>query len=239
MTTENPSPERHLTDEQVWTLNERHGWFQYRDAQSDVSRQFAHDAIEMYLQTQREAATQARHSPEGADVLADIDAAQEQLRIYGCEFRVRDGLCRARMKVASLLSRNAELEAARHAYASEFRPNSDGDPDVGSIHANIRALKSERDGIAAENKAMQADAELFRWMETHVAAWHCKEAALPRFVVDPRFTDETGEECSLIVTGSDGVGTVSLRTAILMMRRSKTENTIAALARTPAAGDRT
>jgi hypothetical protein len=34
-----------------------------------------------------------------------------------------------------------ELQAARYAYASEFPPNAEGDPDVGSIHANIRALK--------------------------------------------------------------------------------------------------
>lgn len=37
-----------------------------------------------------------------------------------------------------------ELEAARFAYASEFPPNADGEPDVGSIHANIRKLKAER-----------------------------------------------------------------------------------------------
>lgn len=39
------------------------------------------------------------------------------------------------------------LEAARIAYASEFPLNSDGEPDVGSIHANIRALKAERDRL--------------------------------------------------------------------------------------------
>ena len=40
-------------------------------------------------------------------------------------------------------ARIAELEAARIAYAREFPVNADGDPDVGSIHANIRALKAE------------------------------------------------------------------------------------------------
>ncbi len=98
------------------------------------------------------------------------------------------------------------------------------------------AARAEADvsKLAADNLALREDAELFRWMETHVAAWHCKDAVLPRFVVDPRFADETGEEYSLIVTGTDGVGTVSLRTAVLMMRKSKTENAID-LARTPAA----
>jgi hypothetical protein len=36
-----------------------------------------------------------------------------------------------------------ELEAARIAYASEFPPDAEGDPDVGNIHANIRALKKQ------------------------------------------------------------------------------------------------
>ncbi len=38
--------------------------------------------------------------------------------------------------------RISQLEAARFGYASEFAPNADGAPDVGSIHANIRALKA-------------------------------------------------------------------------------------------------
>ncbi len=102
------------------------------------------------------------------------------------------------------------------------------------LTCGIALLAQDRDALAADNLALREDAELFRWMETHVAAWHCKDAALPRFVVDPRFADETGEEYSLIVTGTDGVGTVSLRTSVLMMRKSKTENAID-LARTPAA----
>lgn len=40
-------------------------------------------------------------------------------------------------------ARITELEAARFAYASEFAPTSDGDPDVSSIHADIRALKAQ------------------------------------------------------------------------------------------------
>ena len=39
------------------------------------------------------------------------------------------------------MARIDALEAARFAYASEFPSNEDGDPDVGSIHQNIRALK--------------------------------------------------------------------------------------------------
>ena len=36
---------------------------------------------------------------------------------------------------------NAALRAARIAYANEFPLDSDGEPDVGNIHANIRAMK--------------------------------------------------------------------------------------------------
>lgn len=36
-----------------------------------------------------------------------------------------------------------ELLAARIAYASEFPPAADGEPDVGSVHENIRKLKAE------------------------------------------------------------------------------------------------
>lgn len=39
---------QYLTPDQVQQLNEKHGWFQYGDAQSDVSKAFAQDAIAMH-----------------------------------------------------------------------------------------------------------------------------------------------------------------------------------------------
>lgn len=48
-------------------------------------------------------------------------------------------------------------KAARIAYASEFPLDEDGNPDVGSIHQNIRTLKAE-----CEN--LRKDAERFRWL---------------------------------------------------------------------------
>jgi len=42
----------HLTDDQVFELNEKHGWFSYGDSQSDVSKAFAQDAIEMHKRMQ-------------------------------------------------------------------------------------------------------------------------------------------------------------------------------------------
>lgn len=38
----------YLTEDQVYELNEKHGWFTFGDAQSDVSKAFAQEAIEMH-----------------------------------------------------------------------------------------------------------------------------------------------------------------------------------------------
>jgi hypothetical protein len=53
-------------------------------------------------------------------------------------------------------SRIAELEAARLAYASEFPPDAEGLPDVGSIHANIRAMKRDADRWHMHVKLLRA-----------------------------------------------------------------------------------
>ena len=61
--------------------------------------------------------------------------------------------------IAALSAVTAErdgLEAARMAYASEFAPDENGDPDVGNVHANIRALKDERDRLREEVAEMAA-----------------------------------------------------------------------------------
>jgi len=109
--TTTPSGARHLTDEQVLTLNERHGWFQYRDAQSDVSRQFAHDAIEMYLQAKRDAVTVSPNAAASVDVLGvltrHVNDLHEGIR-YGESINDMDEVVAA---VAALIARNAELEA--------------------------------------------------------------------------------------------------------------------------------
>jgi hypothetical protein len=44
------SKQKWLSDEQVLTLNERHGWFRDGDAQSGVSRAFANDAVAAHEQ---------------------------------------------------------------------------------------------------------------------------------------------------------------------------------------------
>ncbi len=39
---------QYLSVDQVYALNEKHGWFEFSDAQGDVSRAFAQDAIAMH-----------------------------------------------------------------------------------------------------------------------------------------------------------------------------------------------
>ncbi|MBD9433210.1 hypothetical protein IB257_25005 [Achromobacter sp. ACM03] len=56
---------------------------------------------------------------------------------------------------ASEAVRVQQLEAARIAYAREFPPDENGDPDVGSIHANIRKLKSQVAALSAQPGAQK------------------------------------------------------------------------------------
>ena len=71
-----------------------------------------------------------------------------------------------RAELAALLDaadRLAAVEAARFAYAKEFAPNEDGEPDVGSIHENIRKLKAELAALKAriaEAPAVEIDTTL-------------------------------------------------------------------------------
>ena len=45
----------YLSDETVSMLNDKHGWFQYEDAQSDVSRAFANNAVHAFIEIAKEA----------------------------------------------------------------------------------------------------------------------------------------------------------------------------------------
>lgn len=46
------------------------------------------------------------------------------------------------------------LRAARQAYASEFPLNNEGEPDVGSIHQNIRAMKAKIESLLKQDDAL-------------------------------------------------------------------------------------
>lgn len=84
----------------------------------------------------------------------------------GPEFGLAEAYFRAANPgaILALIAERAELKrelgglrAARIAYASEFPFTLDGDPDTGSIHANIRELK--------------LDAERYRWLFADDASW--------------------------------------------------------------------
>lgn len=46
---------QYISDETVSELNDQHGWFQYEDAQSDVSRAFANNAVHAFLEIAKDA----------------------------------------------------------------------------------------------------------------------------------------------------------------------------------------
>lgn len=60
---------------------------------------------------------------------------------------------------ASEAVRVQQLEAARIAYAREFPPDENGDPDVGNIHANIRKLKSQLAALSAQPGAQKGGSD--------------------------------------------------------------------------------
>ena len=72
---------------------------------------------------------------------------QEQARLNGMGAERELALM---AQVSRLEAERDGLNAARFAYASEFGLDGEGQPDVGSIHQNIRALKAERDQLRAE-----------------------------------------------------------------------------------------
>lgn len=67
-----------LTDDQVYQLNAKHGWFEFGDAQSDVSRAFAQDAIAMHERMRAAApdllsALQALLNAVDADLITSVE----------------------------------------------------------------------------------------------------------------------------------------------------------------------
>lgn len=66
----------YLTEEQVNKLNEKYGWFAFGDAQSDVSRAFAQDAI-----ARHEAIRQA--APDLLEALQNLVAYADGFNVSG------------------------------------------------------------------------------------------------------------------------------------------------------------
>ena len=68
-------------------------------------------------------------------------------------------------RIAQLEERNSGLEAARIAYAGEFALNSEGEPDVGSIHQNIRKLKADYAQLEADLEDARKDHARYQWIQ--------------------------------------------------------------------------
>ena len=118
-------PTKYLNKEQVYKLNEQHGYFQYSDAQGDVSRAFANDAVAAYMQMCAEASqVAARTGLTPLELEESRDALQEQIK----ELReALQGLDEAYCRAGSPLSRDERTEdrkrliAARSALANTER----------------------------------------------------------------------------------------------------------------------
>lgn len=85
-----------------------------------------------------------------AEVRAELVAERDEARTEaGALIRQRDAACQG----------IATLQAARRALASEFPPDEEGDPDVGSIHENIRKLKAATDEARTEVERLREGIE--------------------------------------------------------------------------------
>ena len=80
----------YLTKQQVQEMNERHGWFEFSDAQSDVSNDFANEAIERYERIQTAAPTMyaalesiAAQLEQGVDPLQVAQQARTAINAIG------------------------------------------------------------------------------------------------------------------------------------------------------------
>jgi hypothetical protein len=80
----------------------------------------------------------------------------------------REAIATYAERIRQLERELSEHKAARIAYASEFAPDADGDPDVGSIHANIRSLKRE---LAERKTASIGDDPEFRMLLQADRSW--------------------------------------------------------------------
>jgi hypothetical protein len=134
----------------------------------------------MLFPTREEALTHCDDNEEPialytAQALAARDAEIERLRaMTAMTMGVGDGSGKLfvhgdydSIKAAqALLDEISGLRAARIAYASEFPLNEDGEPDVGSIHANIRALKQRAEQAEARAAAAEGALRLaLGWIE--------------------------------------------------------------------------
>lgn len=81
------------------------------------------------------------------DALKLAERLEEQAGYIEAEWGSAVVVRNASRALRALVSERDGLRAARIAYAKEFPLDAEGEPDVGSIHANIRSLVAERDAL--------------------------------------------------------------------------------------------
>lgn len=79
-----------------------------------------------------------------------IDPGEDEIN-----FNIDDVLTLTLAELSLRQKRIAALEAARIAYASEFPADGEGNPDVGSIHENIRALKARYEELSVRDRLQE------------------------------------------------------------------------------------
>lgn len=93
-----------ISEEQVQQLNEKHGWFELRDTQSDVSNAFANEAIERY----------ERIRAAAPELLTDLIEAAATLRSYEAQHRAKNTAeSTAKAEVNAALATRFESTIAR------------------------------------------------------------------------------------------------------------------------------
>lgn len=115
--------------------------------------------------------------------LADVEAygkQQYQQGRYDMETAALETYKKDRARWGAAEARVRELEAARMAYASEFPLNEEGEPDVGSVHANIRKLKA-----ALASRSLPTEAVGSAVAAEDIAPWEHRSMGDRRMAFDP------------------------------------------------------
>jgi hypothetical protein len=121
--------------------------------------------------------------------ISDRDALSELYGIFdGPEYRV--AIVAPPAPDAGISWKESEIKSALIAYALEFPLTSDGDPDVGNIHANIRALKKRAD-------ADRLDAQRYRDTRTI----YCRSNGVPESDSDDQADQYIEAHRDLLATG--------------------------------------
>ncbi len=98
------------------------------------------------------------------------------------------------IQTAALSAVTAErdgLAAARMAYANEFAPDEHGDPDVGSVHANICALKAERDRLRSKWARVESERDRLLAEVEALRAMAQRANTLLRQIADSGYDDDS------------------------------------------------